>query len=65
VEELARILDEDGYLADFQAQPDGTYLITDRLIFLHRVGRFEVRQDAVRKVIARLEMGVPQGRGHI
>jgi hypothetical protein len=30
-------------------------------------GRFEVRQDAVRKVIARLEMGVaPQGaRGHI
>jgi len=29
VEELARILDEDGYLADFQAQPDGTYLITE------------------------------------
>jgi DeoR family suf operon transcriptional repressor len=29
VEELAGILDEDGYLADFQAQPDGTYLITE------------------------------------
>ena len=29
VEELARILDEDGYLADFQAQPDGTFLITE------------------------------------
>jgi DeoR family suf operon transcriptional repressor len=29
VEELARILDEDGYLADFQAQDDGTFLITE------------------------------------
>ena len=29
VEELARILDEDGYLADFQAQPNGTFLITE------------------------------------
>jgi DeoR family suf operon transcriptional repressor len=29
VEELARILDEDGYLADFQAQPDGTYMVTE------------------------------------
>jgi DeoR family suf operon transcriptional repressor len=29
VEELARILDEDGYLADFQAQPDGTFLVTE------------------------------------
>ena len=29
VEELAHILDEDGYLADFQAQPDGSYLITE------------------------------------
>ncbi|MBV8160240.1 MAG: ArsR family transcriptional regulator [Acidimicrobiia bacterium] len=29
VEELARILDEDGYLADFEARPDGTYLVTE------------------------------------
>ena len=29
VAELAQILDEDGYLADFQAQPDGTFLITE------------------------------------
>ena len=29
VGELARILDEDGYLADFQACPDGTYLVTE------------------------------------
>jgi DeoR family suf operon transcriptional repressor len=26
---LAQILDEDGYLADFQAQPDGSFLITE------------------------------------
>ncbi len=29
VEEIARILDEDGYLADFKALPDGTYRITE------------------------------------
>jgi DeoR family transcriptional regulator, suf operon transcriptional repressor len=29
VAELAAILDEDGYLADFQAQPDGTFLVTE------------------------------------
>jgi len=29
VAELARILDEDGYLADFTALPDGTYRITE------------------------------------
>ncbi|MDX8150223.1 helix-turn-helix domain-containing protein [Patulibacter brassicae] len=29
VAELARILDEDGYLADFQRQEDGTYLIRE------------------------------------
>jgi len=29
VEELAGILDEDGYLADFQRQDDGTFLITE------------------------------------
>ena len=29
VEELAHILDEDGYLADFEVRPDGTYLITE------------------------------------
>jgi DeoR family transcriptional regulator, suf operon transcriptional repressor len=29
VAELARILDEDGYLADFQAKPDGTFLVTE------------------------------------
>jgi DeoR family transcriptional regulator, suf operon transcriptional repressor len=29
VEELACILDEDGYLADFQAQPDGSFLVTE------------------------------------
>ncbi|HCO01840.1 MAG TPA: transcriptional regulator [Actinobacteria bacterium] len=29
VSELARILDEDGYLADFEALPDGTYRITE------------------------------------
>jgi DeoR family suf operon transcriptional repressor len=29
VEEMARILDEDGYLADFEALPDGTYRITE------------------------------------
>ena len=27
--ELARILDEDGYLADFDARPDGTFRITE------------------------------------
>ena len=26
---LARILDEDGYIADFQSRPDGTYLIRE------------------------------------
>lgn len=30
VGELARILDEDGYLTDFQNRPDGTYLISER-----------------------------------
>ena len=30
VEELARILDEDGYLTDFESRPDGTYLISER-----------------------------------
>lgn len=30
VAELARILDDDGYLADFQLAPDGTYLVTER-----------------------------------
>ena len=29
VAELARILDEDGYLADFEALPDGTFRITE------------------------------------
>src|SRR5438270_57197 len=29
VAELARILDEDGYLADFEALPDGTFLVTE------------------------------------
>lgn len=29
VRELTRILDEDGYLADFEALPDGTYRITE------------------------------------
>jgi predicted ArsR family transcriptional regulator len=29
VREVAKILDDDGYLADFQAQPDGSYLITE------------------------------------
>jgi len=29
VEELATILDEDGYLADFQRQDDGSFLITE------------------------------------
>jgi DeoR family suf operon transcriptional repressor len=29
VEEMARILDEDGYLADFESLPDGTYRITE------------------------------------
>ena len=29
VEELAAILDEDGYLADFQRQDDGSFLITE------------------------------------
>jgi DeoR family transcriptional regulator, suf operon transcriptional repressor len=29
VEEIARILDEDGYLADFEALPDGSYRITE------------------------------------
>ena len=29
VEEMARILDEDGYLADFEALPDGSYRITE------------------------------------
>ncbi len=29
VEELARILDEDGYLADFETLGDGTYVITE------------------------------------
>ena len=29
VAELARILDEDGYLADFEAQQDGSYLVTE------------------------------------
>ena len=30
VGELTRILDEDGYLADFESRPDGTYLISER-----------------------------------
>lgn len=30
VGELARILDEDGYLTDFESRPDGTYLISER-----------------------------------
>jgi DeoR family suf operon transcriptional repressor len=29
VQLVARILDEDGYLADFEARPDGTFLITE------------------------------------
>jgi DeoR family suf operon transcriptional repressor len=29
VRELARILDEDGYLADFEALPDGTFRVTE------------------------------------
>ena len=29
VAEVARILDEDGYLADFERRPDGTYLIRE------------------------------------
>lgn len=29
VREAARMLDEDGYLADFTEQPDGTYLLTE------------------------------------
>ena len=27
--ELARILDEDGYLADFESLPDGTFRVTE------------------------------------
>jgi DeoR family transcriptional regulator, suf operon transcriptional repressor len=30
VRELARILDEDGYLADCASEPDGTWLVTER-----------------------------------
>ena len=29
IAELARILDEEGYLADFERQPDGAYRITE------------------------------------
>jgi DeoR family suf operon transcriptional repressor len=29
VKVVAEILDEDGYLADFEEQPDGTFLITE------------------------------------
>lgn len=29
VEAVAQILDEDGYLADFEAQPDGSFVITE------------------------------------
>ena len=36
-----------------------------RLIFLHRVRRFEVHQDAFWKVIGLLDMAVPQGRGRL
>ena len=36
-----------------------------RLIFLHRVRRFEVRRDAFWKVSGVLDISVPQGRGHI
>jgi hypothetical protein len=34
-----------------------------RLIFLHRVRRFEVRRDAFWKAIGVTEYPVPQGRG--
>ena len=30
VRELARILDEDGYLADCEPEPDGSWLVTER-----------------------------------
>ena len=36
-----------------------------RLIFLHRVRRFEVHQDAFWKVIGLSDMAVPQGRGRL
>jgi DeoR family suf operon transcriptional repressor len=37
--ELARILDEDGYLADFEASPDGTYRITEHNCAILAVAR--------------------------
>ena len=39
VPELARILDEDGYLADFESLPDGTWRITEHNCAIFAVAR--------------------------
>jgi predicted ArsR family transcriptional regulator len=39
VEELAAILDEDGYLASFERQPDGTFLVTEHNCAILAVAR--------------------------
>jgi DeoR family suf operon transcriptional repressor len=43
VAELARILDEDGYLADFAPQPDGTYRVTEHNCAILGVARRHAR----------------------
>lgn len=46
VAEVARILDEDGYLADFEALPDGTFLVTERVGYSDRPGEGPSKEDA-------------------
>jgi DeoR family transcriptional regulator, suf operon transcriptional repressor len=60
VRELARILDEDGYLADFEACPDGTFRVTE-----HNCAVLDVAErygGACSSEIAFLREALPEAR---
>ena len=60
VAELARILDEDGYLADFEAMPDGTFRIVE-----HNCAVLDVAErygQACSSEIAFLRQALPDAR---
>ena len=69
---LARILDEDGYFADFEGRPDGTYLIREQNCAIWGVAvryglacstELEFLQEAFPE--AQIDPRHPQGRGRL
>jgi predicted ArsR family transcriptional regulator len=58
VKELARILDEDGYLAEFEALPDGTFRVTEHNCAILSVAR--QHPDACQSELAFIRAVLPE-----